>query len=130
VVDNFLAGSTLTPIAVFRRGQPRSLPGSPILRASGFLTIASEADFSKLHVQIADAVHFLENQGELARLVSFPGVDGVLLDFGIEERDVAAQSGRFPPHLLLLLGTLGLELEFTLYPCQETKGDAGSAAAV
>lgn len=131
VVDNFLAGSTLTPIAVFRRGHPRSgLPGSPILNASGFHAIASEADFSQLQVQIADAVGFLEqNKNELERLVGFPGVDVVLLDFGFEGRDVAAQSERFPPRLLLLLGNLGLELEVTLYPCQGPTGEAGSAPA-
>jgi hypothetical protein len=130
-VDNFLVGSTLEPGAVFRRGQPRSSRGSAILNASGFHAIASEADFSNLQVQIADAVRFLEqNHSELERLVGFPGVEVVSLDFGIEERDVAAQSERFPPRLLLLLGNLGIELEFTLYPRQEPKADAGSAPDV
>jgi len=53
------------------------------------------------------------------RLVGFPGVENVSVDFGIEERDVAAQSERFPPNLLRMLGSLGIWLEFTLYPCQK-----------
>jgi hypothetical protein len=69
-------------------------------------------------MQIADAVRFVEqNQAELARLVAFPGVESVSLDFGIEERDMAAQSERFPPNLLRVVGNLGIWLEFTLYPC-------------
>lgn len=97
-VDEFLARSALKPIAIFRRGEPRlpkSQPEGPKLNASGFHVVASEADFSNLQVQIADAIHFLEqNQGELTRLVAFPGVETLSLDFGIEERDVAAQSER------------------------------------
>jgi len=122
-VEEFLTASTLKPIMVVRRGQPQwpnSPPGSPIPNESGFHTIASEADFSNLQGQITDAVHYLEqNRNELERLVAFPGVERVSLDFGIEERDIAAQSERFPPNLLCILGNLGIFLEFTLYPYQE-----------
>lgn len=117
-VDEFLSATTLKPIVVARRGQPLyPNSGGRIPDASGFYAVASEADFSKLQGQIADAVQFLEqNQGELARLVAFPRVDRVSLDFGIEERDVAAQKECFPPNLLGLAGNLGVWLEFTLYP--------------
>ncbi len=122
-VNEFLAESALKPTAIFRRGEPRlpeSQPEGPKLSASGFHVVASEADFSDLQVQIADAIHFLEkNQAELTRLVGFPGVENLSLDFGIEERDVAAQSERFPPNLLRIVGNLGIWLEFTLYPCQK-----------
>jgi len=122
-VDTFLADSSLKAVAVFRRGQPKSPaanPKGPKLNASGFHAVVSEADFSKLHIQIADAVQFLEqNHTDLSRLKAFLGVDGISLDFGIEERDVAAQSERFPPKLLSLLGDLGIWLEFTLYPVAE-----------
>ncbi len=86
-----------------------------------------------------------QNRDELARLVGFPGVENVPIDFGIEQRDVAAQNGRFPPHLLGMLeavakllrrpldsatyaggkgvlqpvlGDLGIALEFTLSRCR------------
>jgi hypothetical protein len=124
-VDDFLAGSTLTPVAVVRRGQPqwaKAPSGSPIPNESGFHAVASEADFSNLKMQIADAVRFVEqNQAELARLVAFPVVEKVSLDFGIEARDMAAQSERFPPTLLRVVGNLGIWLEFTLYPCPDPK---------
>jgi hypothetical protein len=117
-VDEFLAASTLQPITVFHRGEKQS-PQSRPMTASGFHTDVSVADFSNLQSQIADAVRFVEqNRGELARLVGFPGVEDVSVDFGIEERDVAAQSERFPPDLLKTLGSLGICLEFTLYPRQ------------
>lgn len=91
------------------------------MTASGFHADVSAADFSNLAGQIADAVQFVErNRNELARLIGFPGVENVSIDFGIEERDVAAQSERFPPNLLSALGNLGISLEFTLYPCQTT----------
>ena len=125
-IDEFLAKSKLTPIAIFRRGQPQwpnAPSGSPIPNESGFHAVASEADFSNLQAQIADALHFLEqNQDELLRLVAFRGVERVTLDFGIEEREIAAQSERFPPNLLRILGNLGIFLEFTLYPYQKPEG--------
>ena len=45
----------------------------------------------------------------------------VSLDFGIEERDMAAQRERVPPNLLRIVGNLGIWLEFTLYPCPNPK---------
>ena len=125
-VDEFLAASTLKPNTVFRRGQPQWLnapPGSPIPNESGFYVAASDADFSNLQGQIVDAIRFLEmNRSELARLVGFPEVERVSLDFGIEEREMAAQSERFPPNLLSILGSLGIWLVFTLYPEREHAG--------
>ena len=127
-VDEFLAGSPLKPMAIFRRGElPRygdSQPDGPKPSFSGFNLSASDADFSEVQLQIANAIHFLEqNQAELARLVAFPGVESVYLDFGIEERNVAAQTECFPPKLLSILGKLGVWLEFTLYPGHEPESD-------
>jgi len=124
-VDTFLSNSTLKPVAVFRKGHPQYpevKPEGPKLDASGLHIVVSEADFSMLQAQIADAVEFLErNRTELSHLKAFPGIDKISLDFGIEEREVAAQSERFPPKLLSLLGELGVWLEFTLYPAHETE---------
>ena len=54
-----------------------------------------------------------QNQDELSRLVRFPGVENVSVDFGIEERNVAAQSERFPPNLLRMLGRPASSLNST-----------------
>ena len=121
-VDEFLAASSLQPITVFHRGEKQSSKSRP-MTAAGFHAVVSAADFANLQGQIADAVQFVQqNQDELARLVGFPGVENVSVDFGIEERDVAAQSERFPPNLLGMLGSLGISLEFTLYPCEQPAG--------
>jgi hypothetical protein len=126
-VDEFLAKSLLQPITVFHRGEKQSSRSRP-MAASGFHTRVSAADFSNLQGQISDAIQFVERyQDELARLVGFAGVENVSVDFGIEERDIAAQSERFPPNLLRMLGSLGVWLEFTLYPCQQPS-ERGSAS--
>ena len=56
--------------------------------------------------------------GESARrrLCTFPGVETVALDFGIERRDVAVQCDRLPEELIRLAGTLGLGIELSHYP--------------
>ena len=119
-VNKFLAESSLQPITVSHRGEKQSSK-SRAVPTSGFHSDVSGADFANLQRQITDAVHFVEqNHGELARLVDFPGVQNVSVDFGIEERDVAAQCERFPPNLLRILGSLGMWLDFTLYPRQES----------
>ena len=75
------------------------------MTVSGFHADISAADFSNLQGQIADGLQFVEqNHDELVRLVNFPGVECVSVDFGIEERDVPAQSERFAPNLLRMLG--------------------------
>ncbi|HPV24966.1 MAG TPA: hypothetical protein PLJ65_12385, partial [Casimicrobium sp.] len=49
--------------------------------------VVSDADFSELSIQFSDAQLWLgRNRDELARLVQFPGVDGVSIDFGAEIR--------------------------------------------
>ena len=122
-VDEFLSKSKLKPIVVARRGHPQypnSRPSSQVPDNSGFHVDVSDAEFSQLQTQIEDAVQFLKkNNEELARLVAFPGVDRIALDFGIEERDVAAQSENFPPNLLSAAGSLGIWLAFTLYPSRK-----------
>jgi len=122
-VDEFLSKSTLKPVVVFRRGQsqyPNSAPHR-IPNASGFHAVASEADFSQLQVQIGDAVQFLEqNHAELARLVALPEVERVSLDFGIEERDVAAQSECFAFHPISY-GLREISVSGLSSPCIHTK---------
>ena len=122
-VDQFLGKSLWIPPAIFRAGEPKFTAESTersVSRKSGFNLNASNAEFSELHKQIDDAIRFLRsNEKELVRLRDFPGVEGMRLDFGIEERDVPAQSETFPPELLFLLGRLGISLVFTLYPSHD-----------
>jgi hypothetical protein len=73
----------------------------------------SDADFTRLDTQIRDAIEFLRrNNGGLASL----GDAEACLDFGVERRDVAVQTVRFPAELLRLVGTLEISIEVSLYP--------------
>ena len=75
---------------------------------------------------MTDAVEFLtESAAEVRRLVAFPGVTGVVLDFGIAWRDVVAQSDQFPAELVRLAGSYGIALELSHYPVSDGEPAAG-----
>ncbi|MDJ0865674.1 MAG: hypothetical protein QNK03_06175 [Myxococcota bacterium] len=122
--DAFLEGSRLQPRKVFRRGDPRlpnSQPDGPRHQTSGIHIDVSEAQWSDLPGQVADAERFLSaNRDEVERLAGAPGVTDLVLDFPIELRidgeGVAAQFDRFPASLVRLAGALGLALELSTYP--------------
>ncbi len=124
-VDAFLAGSTLSPCTIYRRGEPRLKGGRVAQRrgGSGLHVTVSDASWSDLAAQAADAERFLrEHHDEITRLRTFPGVDGLGLDFAIESRigkDAVAQFERFPASLVAAAGALGLDLELSLYAVSE-----------
>lgn len=119
-VDAFLKESSLEPLVVYRRGEPRgprSAPTRPLNEDSGMNVSVSTREFSELENQIEDAILFLENhRQELRRLRAFSGVDRIALDFPIEERDVPVQRSSFPAELLSLMGELGVGLLVSIYP--------------
>ena len=119
-VAAFVDGSTWHVAKVFHRGEPRlprMLPGGRKSEESGLSVVVSEAGFHEFAEQIADAVAFLSDSApEVRRLVKFPGVSGVVLDFGIGWRDVVAQSAQFPAELVRLAGACGIALELSHYP--------------
>jgi len=134
-IDSFLTTSTLTPCAVFRRGQPKfpeSNPNGRLCETSSFNVGVSDAEFGDEKNQTQDAMIFLDkNENELKRLSEFPGVEVVQLDFAIYiAADAFSQSYCLPPNLLALIGRLGIELCISCYaePEEEpnpTSGDSG-----
>lgn len=114
-VEAFLAGSPFAGAAVplgkeagaGRDGQdPRSV--------SGFRLELSPAGGDDLQVEIEEAIAFLdEHEEELRRLGSFRGVDEVCLTFGVQWRQLPAQTDHFPPELLWRSGALDIALEIT-----------------
>jgi hypothetical protein len=128
-VEKFLETSTLVPCKTFRRGEPRLTrrPEGKRYEASGMNVPVSEAPWSDLLAQVTDAERFLrEHKQEIARLCSFPGVEGVSLDFPTYQRVGAAtwmQTDRFPASLVRIAGELGLELELSIYPPAEDRND-------
>ena len=128
--DVFLADSALPPTKVYRIGEPRlprSKPDGPKHDTSGITFSVSDAPWSDLSAQIADAETFLEaHRTEIERLASAYGVSDLVLDFPVELRvdgaSVFAQFDRFPASLVRLAGQLGLALELSIYPSTNGTG--------
>src|SRR4051794_34284475 len=85
--DAYLAGSRLVTCKVWGAGeQLRS--GRPVSVTSGFNVVVSDAD--DLPGQVSEAVTFLRrHRGDLVRLAATAGVDELVLDFSVLQRDVA-----------------------------------------
>ncbi len=131
-VSRFLATSSLKPCAVFHKGRPKSKhkPGGPINDRSGIHVVASEADFDEFPRQVRETTEFLKsNRDEIHRLLTCEGVEPGCLDFGIERTDEWVQCHRFPPELLLLAGSLGLEIEISVYQSADESSGTPSADA-
>jgi hypothetical protein len=118
--DQFLAESGLEPDNLYRKGEPvfpESQSDGRRHDQSGINLLASDADFCDFTGQIEEATGFLEtHKSELARLRQQPGIEGMMLDFGIEWRDVIAQFDYLPPPLIRVAGELGLGIEISHYP--------------
>jgi hypothetical protein len=122
-VDAFLSTSSFKVTRVHRKGEPRFVtkPDGPRRERSGFNVDVSAKEWSDLPGQIDDAKAFLsENEAELLRLRSSPGVEGVQLDFPMDLRigtkNIAVQSDRLPADILLAAGRLGVDIVMTIYP--------------
>jgi hypothetical protein len=112
-VAAFLAESPFRPCAVFTGNEIRH--GRP--RDPGFNLEVSRADFSDGARQVEDAIKFLtQHSAELQRLRTFAGVEGIELDFAIEDREVSVQTDRFPSQLLQLMGSRGIDIAISRYP--------------
>ena len=124
-IDAFMAKTSLEVDSLWRKGEKRFIKSSnsEINRSSGVRVVASEADFSDLGEQIKDVISFLrKNLEQVKLLASFPGVEGGVLDFGIEIYPPGLASFTFPPDLLALAGEAGVSLCLSVYPTdKETK---------
>ena len=117
-VDSFATGSPWTIERVYRCGEPTRVtrPAGRKYEESGLTVVVSEAGFDDFASQVADAVRFLDADGaEVRRLVGFPGVAGVSIDFGVARREVAARVASFPPELVRRAGAAGIGLELSVY---------------
>jgi hypothetical protein len=122
-VDAFLDVSALLPDGVYRRGEPRGSSAKPdgeVHAESGMNISVSDAPWSDLTAQVADAERFLEDhEEEIRRLSRFPGIEDLVLDFPVDQRigrSVVVQSDRLPVSLVAAAGKLGLALEISIYP--------------
>ena len=129
VVDDLLRATSLKPYRMDRKGEPGPLKSSrPRVRSGAHFSV-SDREFSDLVGQISEAIGYLETNGpEIRRLAAFPGVESMVLDFGVEWRDVAVQYDRFPAKILELAGVLGLDLEISHWFPAEPSTSEGAGA--
>ena len=125
-VDRFLSSSPFQPCAISRRGRPRTPKSSRPSATSGFNLDVGTCEDQLLSVQVSVAAEFVaSNRLELQRLVSWPGVQTVTLDFGWDfpiER-VAGQYGYFPPALLADCGAIGIGIEVSVYAVSDESSE-------
>lgn len=119
-VDAFLRDSNIVPAVFFRRGQPKfpaAQPNGQVLDHSGLNIGVSDAEFGNTVQQTRDTLQFLtDNLVDVERLRSYPGVDGLELDFAVNGNDDAfVESYRFAPALLDQVARLGITLCISRY---------------
>ena len=130
-VDALLKSTSLTErnsaTTVYRRGEPflpRTQPNGR-RQYSGVNICISDAGFREFGKQIKHAIKSLQkNRRLLKRLISFKGVDGAVLDFGIAYREGFAQFDHLPAQLINLAGELGLAIEISHYPVSKPSANS------
>ncbi len=128
-VKSFATTNVLPIDSVWVKGEMR-FPGSTVIQtindSSGVRVVASGAEFTELPKQIEDTIVFLrEHHGAIGKLTSYPGVEGAVLDFGVDIYPPGWASFTFPPELLSLAGSVGVSLCLSVYPTEgQTDADA------
>ena len=90
---------------------------------SGMNVGVSDAEFGNIEQQTRETLQFLaDNLAEVERLGTYPGVEGLELDFAVYGRDDAfVESYRFAPELLAQISCLGITLCVSRYiPANDT----------
>jgi hypothetical protein len=83
--------------------------------------LASDAGLHEFPRQVEEASTFLrDNLEQLRRLCTFPGVEDASLDFGVARRNVMVQCDCLPADFVRLAAALGLSIEVSQYPAEET----------
>ena len=116
-VNKFLKDSYFSPCKIFHKGEFKSPKNKKINEKSGFNLDVSKADFSCFEMQIEDAINFLkQNFEELKRLKTFPGVEGLGLDFAVDfSSECFSKSFQFNDLILQEVVRCGVELEISVY---------------
>lgn len=120
-VDQFLEESSLSPCAVFRKGEKEYQASKTRIKRSGFNVVVSKASGDKVEKQFKDAIAFLKrNKEEVKRLKETAGVETVVIDFGVDLRvgydDCFWPGSRLPEELIRAAGNLGLDIDFSFSP--------------
>jgi len=119
-IDTLLQGSPLSPDRVWRKGEVRNGKGE-LHDNSGATFLASGADLEQFNQQVEDATLFLElHSTAISSIAAFPGVEWVVLDFGIELRDTfLVHSAHLPSRFLKAVASTGIGVELSHYLCND-----------
>jgi len=98
------------------------MQGRRVIQKNGANYLVSEAEFDKFNEQKSDAISYLrKNSARLKMVMSLPSLESACLDFGVEEKDTFTQSSYLEPELLKLAGGLGVGIEISIYPCNDSE---------
>ena len=111
--DDFVAHSDLGPAAVWYKGQSRVRSRAPPSNSGFNVLVGGGEDFPS---QVEDAIRFLDDhRRELAVLRQTPGLEGLVLDFGVADREATARFDFLPPALIRLAAEFGMGIEVSHY---------------
>jgi hypothetical protein len=98
---------------VHRRGDRR---GRGVWRTNVVTILVSDRDFDDLRGQVREATRFLiRHRLALRRLARVTGVEEMVLDFGIHDRDAFGQFDNFPAALVAAAGAIPIAIELSRY---------------
>lgn len=117
-VEVLAALCPVNPHVIFRKGEARSnRPNARRSVTSGLSFVASEANFDDFATQKEDVIAFLSAHSEaLTKMRELPGVEGAVIDFAINMRNVIFQFDRFEANLIAVVAPLRIDLELSQYP--------------
>jgi hypothetical protein len=117
-LDELLSQLQMKPIRSWKKGESRLKHRPEVLHEySGATFDVSEADMGEHEQLIADAVTFLkENLADIQKMSSFPGVDEVNIDFGVNFKDSFLPTDYLPPEFVSLAGQAGVSICLSHYP--------------
>jgi len=120
-VDRFLIKSTLSPCAVWHKGEPRFGAGGPTREHSGLNADVSDAGWDDLDRQIKDAMKFSRQyRSDIRRLSLNPKVTFAFFDFGVRRRqDLPMQGAYFPAALIRSAGAMRVDLKVVKFDHEE-----------
>jgi hypothetical protein len=114
-----LASGDLGPYAVWHTGEQR-IKSRPPRTDCGFNVPRSGAE--DLPSPVKDAIRFLnDHRQEVVVLRQMPGLDGLVLDFGVADRE-AARFDALPPALIRWAAEFGMGIEVSHYRAHENGG--------
>ncbi|MBH9553069.1 hypothetical protein [Inhella gelatinilytica] len=122
-IDTLMDSTELEVDSFWKKGErrfPSSDSNTKVNDSSGLRILVSESDMSDISAQMDDALKFFQEHRErIERIVSHPGVEWAVADFGAEIRPPGWSCFCFPAALAAAIGLVGVSLELSVYPTDD-----------